>query len=119
MKITDFKNEDALDLLVDLVEPTARIFADAELREAVQKGVNKITALKIAIRNNKASVIEILARLNNTPVEEYQCTLPSIIKDMLDILNDEELASFFTSQQLIEGKKSSTKPMENTKAKEK
>lgn len=119
MKLSDYKNEEALDLLVDLIEPTARIFADRELREASQRGVNKITAIKIAIKNNKASVIEILARLNNVPVSEYECNIATILKDMMDILNDEELTGFFTSQQPKGEKISSIKPMDNTTAKEK
>lgn len=99
MKITEFKNEDAIELLCDIIEPTAKILADKEMKKAVEKGCTKIDAIKIALKNNKGEIIAILAALNKTPIEQYECTVPTIIRDCLEIINDKELTDFFTSVQ--------------------
>lgn len=96
MKITDYKNEDAIDLLADIIEPASKIFADAELKKAsAKKGVKMADLAKIALKNNKSAIIEILARLDGKTVEEYECTPVSVLMSVLEILNDKELLSFF------------------------
>lgn len=98
MKITDFKNEEALDLLSDILEPTAKIIGDPKLSLAVKNKANKITVIRLAIKNHKPEVIEILARLNGKKPEEYSCNIITITAGLMDLLNDEELMDFFVSQ---------------------
>lgn len=95
MKLSEFKNEDALDLIADLIEPATQIFADPEISSARN---NKARAVKIAIKNHKDSVIEILARLDNIPVEEYNKNVVQMTLDLLELLNDDELMEVFSSQ---------------------
>lgn len=115
MKISDYKNEEALDLLCDILEPTSKIFGDPKLLAIMNSKATKIEAVRFAIKNHKAEVIQILARLENIPVKEYSCNLITITMSLLDILNDEELADFFTSQlQMTEGA-SSGQATDNTK----
>lgn len=119
MKLSEYKNEDAIDLLADLLEPTAKIFSDKELASVVRNKGNKITAIKVALKNNKESVLEILARLEGVPVKEYECNIGTVIAQLVDIINDEVLADFFTSQsQKLEGT-SSGNATENTKEEKK
>lgn len=95
-KLSEYKDDEALDLLADIVEPAAAIFADKNVKEAFRSD-NKFKAAKAIIKTHKKEIIEILARLNNTPVEEYHCnifTLPAVI---LQILQDQELVDFFSS----------------------
>ncbi|MCQ2369206.1 MAG: hypothetical protein MJ007_01875 [Paludibacteraceae bacterium] len=110
MKISDYNNEDALDLLVDLIDPVSNLFTDSEFTNAV-KTMTKIEAVKIAIKNHKKDIIEILARLDGTPVNKYKCNVITIARDLLEILNDEALLDFFTSQGLMEEKSASSEPM--------
>lgn len=118
MKITDYKNEDAIDLLADIIEPASKIFADAELKKAsAKKGVKMADLAKIALKNNKSAIIEILARLDGKTVEEYECTPVSVLMSVLEILNDKELLSFFQSQGQMMAQNSSGSATENTKAK--
>ena len=115
-KLSEYKNEDALDLLVDIMEPAAKIFADKQLAKAVANKCNKIEAVKIAIKNNKSAVIEVLAVLNGVEVKDYTCTVMSLIQDLLELLNDQELLDFFTSQGQMMVSESSTSATVNTKA---
>ena len=117
MRLSDYKNEDALDLLCDIIEPTAKILADKEMAKAVKNKTTKINAIKIAIRNHKDSVIEILARLDGIEVSEANYTIISITTKLLDILNDKELTDFFTSQAQTAVKTSSLPVTEITEAK--
>lgn len=101
MKITDFKNEGALELIMDLIDPIGRLFADQQFVDAVRKD-KRLDAVKIAIKNHKSDIICVLARLNNKTVEEYEGNIISITTQLLEILNDEELSDFFISQGLME-----------------
>lgn len=103
MKISEYKNEDALDLLCDIAEPVALILADEQMQKAIKSGkATNIEAVKIAIKNHKSSVIEVLARLDGIDIKDANYTAPSIIAKLLDILNDKELTDFFMSQRLTE-----------------
>ena len=95
MKITDFKNEDAIELIADLIEPISEISTDKELVELLKKG-NKMKAIQQGLKNHKSSIIQILAILNGVPVEEYSCNPITITKDLLVILNDKELMEVFS-----------------------
>lgn len=113
-KISEYKNEDAIDLLADIIEPTAKIFANKELKKAINNKATKIELIKVALKNNKSDLIEILARLNGVDVDEYECTVMSIITDCLSIISDKELSDFFTLQQQMMVEESSESAMEST-----
>lgn len=118
-KISEYKNDDALDLLVDLIEPVAEILADKEMISLTQGKGRKIDAVKVAIKNHKDAVIKILARLDQIPVEEANYNIITITSKLLEVLNDQELMDFFTSQQPQKEEKSFGAVTEITKAKEK
>lgn len=97
MKISDYENEAALDLLADIIEPAGEILADKEVKTAFESK-NNFKAVSVMIRNHKKEVIEILARLDNTPVSEYKCNIFTLPIKLMEILNDKNLTSFFISQ---------------------
>lgn len=118
MKLSEFKNEEALDLLIDIIDPISALFTDEEfVREARRN--SQIMAIKVGLKNHKKEVIEILARLNKTPVEEYECNLITITKDLIDLFNDKEIKDFFTYQVLMEEETASSEPTDNIKVKKK
>lgn len=119
MKLSEYKNEDALDLLCDILEPTAEIFADKELATAVKSNCSTIKAVTIAIKNHKAEILQILARLDGIPVEEYSCNIATITQKLLEIVNDKELVDFFSSQGQKMEEISSTSATASTKGKKK
>lgn len=101
MKISDFKNEEALDLLVEIIDPVSKMMTDQAFI-AKLKGAKKMEAVKIILKDHKSEIIEILAKLNGQKVEEYQGTIITMTVQILEILNDEDLVDFFISQGLIE-----------------
>ena len=117
MKLSEYKNEDALDLLADIIDPVSEIMTDNALREAV-KGQNKLGVVKAIIKSHKAQILQILATLDGVPVEQYECNVFTLPVRILELVNDKELASFFTSQEWTEDQTAFTVPMENTEANE-
>jgi hypothetical protein len=115
MKLSDYKNEDALDLLADLLEPVSEIMTDKELQTIAAKG-DKMALVKYVLKNKKQQVVQILARMENKTVNEYNATLTEMFAQLLDVMNDKVMNDFFASQaQKIVGA-SSVSATENTAA---
>jgi hypothetical protein len=103
MKISEYRNEDALDLLADIIAPASAIIADPNFQKKVQTEP-KLTIVMYVLKNHKRSIVEILARLEGKTVKEYDANIVQMTKSLLEILNDEELKDFFLSQgQMTDG----------------
>lgn len=96
-KLSEYENEEALDILADLIEPAVKIFSDEEFSSAWQGG-NRILAVQTAIKNHKVEVIDVLAILEGVPRSEYKCNLVTLPARILEILNDPDLVDFFGQQ---------------------
>lgn len=100
MKISDFENEKALDLLVDILDPIGELFEDKKFTDSITQG-NKMQAVKIAIKDHKESILIILSKLNGQTREEYKANIIDMTKQVLEVFNDEVLVDFFISQGLM------------------
>lgn len=114
MKLSEIKGEAALDFLADIIEPATEIMTDPNMKVLI-KAKNKGAIIKSLIKDHKKSIIEILAALDGVPVEEYQVNVLTLPIKLLELLNDKELMSFFTSQELMEEESSSIAPVESIK----
>jgi hypothetical protein len=97
VKLTDIQNEQALDVLADIIEPTAEILADEEVQR-IYKSEPKLKLATYIIRNYKKNIIEIMARLDGADPAEYKFNLLTLPKKLLELLNDPDLADLFTLQ---------------------
>lgn len=93
MKLSDIKDEKALDVLADIIEPANEIFSDEEVKEASEK--SKAKAISIAIKKHKKEVIAIMAALDDVPIENYHFNILTVPIKILSILNDPELEQLF------------------------
>ena len=124
MRLSDYKGEEALDVLADIIEPVTLILGDKEIQELAKgKNVPPIKFVKPMLKNHKKEILEILARLENEPIEEYKekvniLTLPTAI---LELINDPEIQNLFHSQgqTQVTSLASSGSATENTEASEK
>lgn len=114
-KLSEYQNEDALELMADLIEPAVEVFSDKAIADAWNKG-KRARAVSVAIKNHKSEVLQMLATLEGVPVREYKCNLATLPGIILNILNDAELLAFFKSQGQSAGLISSGSAMENTDA---
>lgn len=97
MKISDVSNEEAIDMLAEILEPCSEIFTDVNLRKAVENGESQMKIIKMALKEHKEAIIQIMATLDGVPVEEYRCNVLTLPIKLIELLNDKELAPFFQS----------------------
>lgn len=95
MRFSEYRDEEALDVFAELIEPVSRILADPEVAKAA-KGGNKMAAIKAAIKGHKKDVMEALAIMEGVPVAEYHCGVLSLPLKLLEILNDPDVLRLFT-----------------------
>lgn len=118
MKLSEYRGEEALDLLADLIEPAGEIFGDAEFVKLIQSDAPKTTIVKTLLKNHKRSVIEILAAIDGVPAEDYSCNVLTLPLKVLEVINDKDLISLFQSQGQKTGAMSFGSAMANTEEKE-
>lgn len=121
MKLSDFRGEEALDVLADIFEPLALICADEEIQNLRKTPRPLMEYIKPILKNRKKEIIQILARLNRQTVEEYTETmsLVTLPVQIMEFMNDPEIQSLFFSQSQnpAEPLASSGSVTENTEAK--
>lgn len=96
MKISDIKNEQALDTLADILEPLADILQDEAVKDAFAND-SRLKAVSVVIKKHKKSVIEIMARLDGCEPDKYEFNLMTLPAKILEILNDPGFTDLFTS----------------------
>lgn len=102
MRLSEIKGENAIDVLADILDPLTEMLADPNVKKVARsKSPTLIKASKI-LKYQKKAVLEMLAILNQTPVDEFNPSLLELPIMLVDLLNDvsenEELASLFQSQ---------------------
>ena len=100
MKFSDFRGADALDLFADLLDPIANIASDEKFRAMVGKS-GRADIARYLLKDKKADVLEILAKMNGTTVEEYNANAIEMLSQLMEIINDKEFVKFFQSQGLM------------------
>lgn len=98
MRLSEIKNEAAIDVLVEILDPASEIIGDSEFQKAINAKANNMEIAKIVLKNHKKAVIAILAALDGKKPEEYEVGVLSLPVKILEILNDPELVSLFTLQ---------------------
>ena len=106
-------NEEALDLFADLLDPAAEIILDNDIISVFRNGGKPIDAVKAAIKNHKAAVIEILALIDDVPVEDYRVNVLALPVKLLRLFNQPEIKELFIGQSQ-KSAASSGSAMENT-----
>lgn len=95
MKLTEMKNESALDALEMLIDPIAEICTD-EFMDCLRGGKMR-SAVKTALKQNKAALIRILAIMDCADPETYSVNIFQIVQKALGVLGDPEVVALFTS----------------------
>ena len=118
MNISELKGEKALDTLADILEPAVTIFTDEKVKKAAEK--NYAHAISVAIKDHKKDVLKIMATLEGKPYKEYvkEVNVFTLPAQIIELINNEEIMSFFTAQVQMDSAGSSGFATENTKEKE-
>lgn len=118
MKLSEYKNEDALELLANIIDPLSAIISDKAVSAHLKRGGQLAKAVSVAIKNHKHEVFEVLAALDGVPVDEYECGVFTLPAKLIEVLNDKEMLDFFGLQGTKEEAVSFGSATENTKVTE-
>ena len=114
MRLSDFENEEALDLLADIIEPASEIMKDQEIVDIFRSGKPVLLAVAKVLKNHKKSAIEIVAAMHREEPGKVRFNAITLANDVLEILNDPQIQQVFTSQSQNKENTSSGSAMENT-----
>ena len=98
MRLSDYENEEALDLLAELIDPVARIMADKKVKNMADSKKPVLLIASFILKNHKKEAIEVVAALHRENPKTYRFTAISLLNDLVDIMNDEEVLGLFYSQ---------------------
>lgn len=100
MRLSDYKGEAAIDKLAEIIEPLTAILGDPEMQEIAAKKGTAMMYIKPILKNHKQEIFEVLAALENEPVDEYKdkVTLLTLPARILEFINDPEVQALFPSQ---------------------
>ena len=113
MKLSEIQGEQAISALADLIDPMVRIFKDKEILKDAQEE-RYLDMVKKIFKRKPKDVIEVLAVLDLQDPETYKVTFLTLPSKILEMVNDKELMSLFSSAaQMVEKTASGSAP-ENT-----
>ena len=115
-KLTDYKDNEAIDLWADLLDPLSDILTDEKIRKVVQSGKSKMDIVKEILKRHKKQATEILLRIDNTPIDGLNIIV-RLVDLVTDIGENEEIRGFFGyAEQDQTEDESSGSPTENIEA---
>lgn len=100
-RLSEYKDEEALDLLADILSPTVEIMQDESVQKFFNKGDEKMTVadvVTLVIKTHKKAVMQIMAALEGVPSEEYHCNIFTLPAQLMQVVNDPDLRAFFALQ---------------------
>ena len=118
--LSEFKDDEAMDVLAEIIEPIVTLMRNEEFVTAVRGDKkrnilpDRVKAVKIAITDNREEVVKVMAVLNEKPVEEFHYDLLTLPTMLLKMLNDKELLAFFQYRSETDSKTPSGSVTENT-----
>ena len=128
MKLSEIKGERAIDVIADLIAPIAGIASNRdkmklESVEPIEGEEPRDTAIRnlkvqipVILRENKSELIEIIGIITGEDASEM--TLPTIMKETVDLLNDKDFAELFLSVAPMVAKRPRTVSSEHAEATE-
>lgn len=98
MKLSDYKGEDAIDLLADLLTPITNIYNDVDFREAVKEKKTNLEIVQLLLKSHKKDVLLMMALIDQEDPESYEPSIFGLPYKLMEIMNMPEVAMLFTSQ---------------------
>jgi alpha-amylase/alpha-mannosidase (GH57 family) len=98
--LSEYKDEECLDILAEILDPINKIAKDKSVKKAYESD-DTLKLAKAIIKRHKPEVVKILATLDNKKVEDYHYNFITLMQDVINIIHDEVLLDFFRSVQMI------------------
>lgn len=94
MTLKDYTNEDALDMLADLIEPASAIINDPDVKFVGKQG-NVLKVVRLAMKKHPKEILQVLARIDGEDVETYSVNAPQMLMKLIRIVSDRDMMAFF------------------------
>ena len=101
MKLSDYKGEEALDVLAEIIDPITEIAQDEKLVDSIKKAYKEKGAvaqlIKPILKGHKKEIIAILAALERETPEEYaeKVTILTLPAKLIELFNDPDIQQLF------------------------
>lgn len=115
-KLQDIKGEEAIDVMVDILEPIAKIAKDEKVLLAINTGTySSIGFIKDLLKKYKKEVLEIMAIIDGKDYDDFlkSFNLLSLPAMLTETFNDPDIKSLFPSAELNGDVNSSISATEN------
>lgn len=117
-KLSDYRDDEAIELWADLLEPLSAILSDSNMAQIVKTGKNKVLIAKTILKAHASEAKEILLRIDPTPLDGFNIIL-RLVEILTEIGENETVKSFFGyAEQAQMGNVSSGSPTESTEGAE-
>ena len=117
-KLTDYKDDDAIELWADLLNPLSVILTDDKIRKLTRSGASKIVIAKEILKKHKKEATAILLRIDDTPLDGLNLIM-RVVGVITEIGSNAEIRRFFGyAEQGKTEKESSGSATENTEEEE-
>lgn len=93
-KLADYKDEDAIDLWADLLDPITKICADKEVADSIRSGKPPFLIAKDILKLHSKEAIEVMLRIDPTPVNGLNA-VTRVVEIIFEIQRSDELSGFF------------------------
>lgn len=93
-KLSDYKGDEAIELWADLLDPLTTILGDKAVQNVIRSGQSKMAIAKSILNAHKSEAVEILLRVDPTPIDGLNIIL-RLVALLADIGQNDEIKSFF------------------------
>lgn len=93
-KLSDYKNEEAIELWADLFDPIVDVVGDEKIAEMLHSKKPPVIIAKEILKTYKEQVQQILLRIDPTPLDGLNIVL-RLVELINEIGNDPTIQSFF------------------------
>ena len=115
-KLSDYKDEEAIDLWADLFDPFSIILSDKKIAEMLRARKAPIFIASDIVKRHKAEAKEIILRIDDTPINGLNLMV-RLMELLTEISKDPTMQSFFgLSAEAQKEEKLSGSALENTEA---
>lgn len=114
MRLSDFKDEKAIEVVAALLVPIGNIAADKEMAEAQKSTKHMGAFVSTALTKHSRDVMDMLAILDDQDPTEYHCNAATVLRDVMTMFSDPDILALFGLQRQTLA--SSGSASENTEA---
>ena len=93
-RLSDYQNDQAIELWADLLDPISEILTDIEVAQVTKSGQPPIVIAKTILKKHKDKAVQILLRIDPEPLDGLNLIV-RLVSILAEIGKSSELKSFF------------------------